>query len=760
MLQQDLSAAIHIGHRTQPQKLNPAACIALAIACFASGGVWAQSAGQPAAAAPADTGLEEIIVTARQRNESLQTTPVSVTAINVANLEETHAITIQDISGSVPNVFIQKQPSGGEAAAISIRGIAFADIEKSFDPAVGVVIDGIYSGTNTGQLLDFFDVASIEVLRGPQGTLFGRNTTAGVINVRRTLPTGEYGGEAEVSYGNYATSQEKGVFNMPLIKDVLALKLFEDHTNTNGYVRDVTTGTEGPQSTTNNFGAALLYTPNTSFQGLLTLEAQNFDGTTENSSGNITGFLVCKAAPAVDCNRNYSNDLYTNFSQFPTPSNYTSPAATLELTQDLSGNFKLKSITGWRNSTELYLTDYDATSIPFYETIRNQYYRQFSQEFRLSGNITDTLDVVSGLYYFNSRYDIQATTLLGPLLGNRETNQFAGQTSKSYAGYADLDWQFAEQFRLSLGGRMTHDEKIFNNAFPGSFAANASDDWNKFTPKVSVDYRPNSVVMIYASFAEGYRAGGFNGRASTLQTSLTPYQPETVDSYEFGVKTETTDRRLAFDAAVFYSKYNNKQESIIRLTPPGSPSPQETVVANAATAKIYGFETEITARPIQALTLNLSAGYLDSHYDSFETLNATTLKPINLSGLSLIFNPKWTASASASYAMPTAVGMADLTGSYRHIASYFTSITPDPSNPNPAAPTLNYLSSKTRPYNPVDLSAGLTIDRVALHPKVNLYVRNLLDDRGEATETVVPGLFASVTPREPRTFGVELGVKF
>ena len=736
-----------------------AALLLLTITSLSGGWAWGQVAAPPATVAP-DSGLDEIIVTARQRSESLETTPVSVTAINVANLEETHAITIQDISGAVPNLFIQKQPSGGEAAAIAIRGIAFADIEDSFDPAVGVVIDGVYAGTNTGQLLDFFDVASIEVLRGPQGTLFGRNTTAGVINVRRTLPTGEYDGHADVSYGNYATSQEKGVLNMPLIKDVLALKLFEDHTNTNGFVHNATTGQYGPQSTTDNFGAAFLYTPVTSFQGLLTLEAQAFNGTTENSSGNITGFLVCRAAPADQCNRNYSNDLYTNFSQFPTPSNYTSPAATLELTQDLGGNFKLKSITGWRNSTELYRTDYDATSIPFYETIRDQYYRQFSQEFRVSGNITDTLDIVSGLYYFNSRYDIHQTTLLGPLLGDRTTNEFAGQTSKSYAGYADLDWQFLEQFRLSLGGRMTHDEKIFNNAFPGSFAANASDDWNKFTPKVSVDYRPNNVVMLYASFAEGYRAGGFNGRAATLQTSLTPYAPETVDSYEFGVKTETTDRRLAFNVAAFYSKYNNKQESIIQLSPPGSPTPNETVVANAATAKIYGFETELTVRPVQALTLNLTSGYLDSHYDSFKTLNATTLKPIDLSGLSLIFNPKWTASASARYEMPTPVGMADFTGSYRHIASYFTSITPDPSNANPSAPTLNYLSSKTKPYNPVDLGVGLKIDRVALHPSVNVYVRNLLDQRGESTETVVPGLFASVTPRDPRTFGAELGVKF
>jgi iron complex outermembrane receptor protein len=736
--------------------------IALAAGCLTGGSVWAQTQGASVAAQPVQSteGVEEIIVTARQRSETLQSTPVSVSAINPMLLETTNAPTISDISGEVPNLFIQRQPSGASAAAISIRGIAFADIEKSFDPAVGVVVDGVYIGTNTGQLLDAFDVASLEVLRGPQGTLFGRNTTGGVINIRRTRPTGEFGGDAEISYGNYNTARERIVLNTPLVKDILALKVFEDHNSTDGYLYDVTTHQHAPQNTSDNYGLALLYTPGTSFQALLTLEEQSSRGTTANSSGNQTGDLVCRAAPAVQCNRNYTTDLYTIFSEFVPPSTYSSPAATLEMTYDLNDDFELKSITGIRTSKEYTTQDFDATSVPFYETIRNQQYRQFSEELRLSGKITDTIDIVSGLYYFDNRYSIQQTTLLGPLLGNRVTNQFASQTANSYAGYVDVNWQFADKFRLTIGGRMTDDDKNFANAFPGTFSVQASHSWSKFTPKASLDYRPTDTMLLYVSYAEGYRTGGFNGRAATASTSTEYYQPETVNTYEVGMKNELFDKRMTLDLAGFYSDFSNKQESIIRLTPPGSPTPNETVVANAASATIYGFEAESTVHPMKGLTLNASLGYLHSKYDSFKTLNATTLQPIDLSGLSLIFNPTLTASFGGTYVMPTAIGDVTFLANYRHIDSYYTSIGADPSNPNPYAPTQNYLLSKTLPYNPVDASVSLDMDVGSVKPRLTAYIRNAFDERGMSTVTIVAGLFKSVTPREPRTFGGTVGLKF
>ena len=702
----------------------------------------------------------EIIVTARQRAESLSTTPVSVTAISPVTLAAANARTIQDIAGMAPNVIIQPVGAGPNAAAISIRGISFADIEKSFDPAVGVLVDGVFIGTNTGQLLDFFDIASIEVLRGPQGTLFGRNTIGGVINIRRSRPTGELGGKAEVTFANYGVFQARGVFNAPIIKDVLALKLFAFNAHTDGYYRNVTTNRTEPQGTSNNFGGALLFTPSTSFEALLTLEKQTEKGHTVNSASSTTGDLVCLFAPANQCNLGNNDSLYTTHTQFDNSTTYSSPAATLEMNYNISDDFKLTSITGWRKNDEVFRQDFDGTSIPFYETIRDQYYRQITQELRLGGKVTNTLDFVAGAYYFDSKYTNHQTTFLGPSLGGATVQQFAAQNSKSYAAYADVNWEFAPRFRATVGGRYTKDEKTFENNFPGAFTVAAKQDWSKFTPKVSVDFRPNDDMMVYGSFSKGYRAGGFNGRATSIATSLRPYDPETVSSYEVGLKSQMFDRTVQFNVAGFYTKYDNKQESIIRRTPPGSPNTNETVVANVASATIKGIEADVTARPVHGLILNASAGYLKSSYDSFNTLNPLTLAPIDLSGLSLTFNPSFTASASASYAIETSAGDVTLSANYRHIGTYYTAITPDPSDPNPNAPTQNSLASQTRPLNQIDASVAFEPVVAGVKTRLNFYVRNILDIRGLAANTIVPGLFKSGSAREPRTYGVSLGVAF
>ena len=710
----------------------------------------------PVASDPGD-----IIVRARQRTETLATTPLSVSAVSPAQLEAANAITIQDVSGSIPNVVIQPVGAGPSAAAISIRGIVFADIEKSFDPAVGVLVDGIFIGTNTGQLLDFFDIGSIEVLRGPQGTLFGRNTIGGVVNIRRSRPTGVLGGKAQLVFGNYGLFQAKGVVNFPLIKDLLAVKLFEQHSFTNGFYRNVTLGRDEPKSSADNFGGAFLLTPANGFEALLTVEKQTQRGHTVNASGSTTGDLVCVVAPADQCNRNATDDLYTTFTQFDNPTWYDSPAVTLEMNWDVNDAIKLTSITGWRWGTELFYQDFDGTSVPFYETIRDQTYRQFSQELRASVKVTDRLDFVAGAYYFNNRYTNHQQTFLGPILGNGRPVQFAAQTSKSYAGYLDVNWEFIKRVRLTVGGRYTRDEKEFSNRFPGAFNVTAADSWSKFTPKASIDWRPTDDIMLYASFSRGYRAGGFNGRATSIATSQASYDPETVDSYEAGVKTQFFDHRLSFNLAGFTTKYDNKQESIIRRTPPGSPNTNETVVSNVASATIQGIEADLTARPVKGLSFNASVGFLKSHYNDFKTLNPLTLAPIDLSGLDLTFNPSFTGSMGANYTMDAGFGQVTLATNYRHVSRYFTAITPDPSNPDPNAPTINSLAARTRPLDQWDLSLAVEPEFGGpIKPRINLFARNILDKRGISANTIVPGLFKSPNAREPRTYGVEVGFSF
>src|SRR5882724_8880019 len=247
-------------------------CGIVAAGALLAGSVFTPVVHADTTAAPDADSLVEITVTARRRDESIHDTPLAVTALNTAMLEAKGTTNIGDLQGAMPNVIITNEPAGAAAANISIRGLTFADIEKSFDPTVGILVDGVFLGTNTGQYLNFFDIADLEVLRGPQGTLFGRNTIGGVINVTRSRPTGEWGAKVEVSYGSFDTSTERGVFNAPLIKGVLALKLFGFNTKTDGFYHDAITGARTGGNQNQQYGASVLFTPSSRFDALLTVE--------------------------------------------------------------------------------------------------------------------------------------------------------------------------------------------------------------------------------------------------------------------------------------------------------------------------------------------------------------------------------------------------------------------------------------------------------------------------------------------------------
>ena len=512
----------------------------------------------PPAAAPAATDAtavnpNEIIVTARRRNETLQTTPVAITAINAAMLANKATVNIGDLQGAAPNLLITQQNSGGQAANLSIRGLTYADIEKSQEPTVGVVVDGVFIGTNTGQLLDFFDIDQIEVLRGPQGTLFGRNTIGGVISIRRTKPTMRTGIKAEGTYSSYNSWAARGVVNVGDGEN-FGVKGFYFHNQSDGYYRNAITGKRAGGTNNENFGASFMLKPaGSGFEGLLTLEKQDqtFDVTNANLAK--TGEFFCLFEPARECNRNNTSDLYTVFTS-PGTSRYSAPSATLELNYQ-AGGVKLTSITGYRKSKEFQTQDFDASSSDLYYTLRQQKYRQFSQEFRAAGNLFSGFDYVIGGYYFKSRYQLlQYTRFGGILFGNVGQDPLVAdpnpQTNigknESIAAFGDFNWAFADKFRLSFGGRYTRDKKeLFNSFKLAGVIGQGKRTFSKFTPKVGIDYRPDSNTMMYASWSRGYRSGGFSPRAGEARTAGQGYNPEIVDSYEVGTKLDLLDRHLS-----------------------------------------------------------------------------------------------------------------------------------------------------------------------------------------------------------------------
>jgi iron complex outermembrane recepter protein len=753
----------------------------------------ADTSDQSTAGSAKSGELDEIIVSARRRKESIQDTPISITAVSTSQMEEVANVRVSDIQGAVPNLIMTQQVTGGSALNMSLRGLSFADIEKSFDPSVAVVVDGVFVGTSTGQLLDFFDISSIEVLRGPQGTLFGRNTIGGVINVTRSRPTDDFTGKVEAEYSSFDTVTERSVFSGPIAKGVLDAKVFFFHTKTAGYYTNFFTGEDTGGGENMNFGLSLLFTPTDTFNALLTLEKQQ--SLMDNVVAPITksgelfctpGLFLTVAQAAVECNRNTTTDVYQTFGPL-NHSFYGSPSVTLEMNWD-PGFTHIVSISNYRSDGENDTENVGATDPEIYIADRQTTYWQGSQEVRASGNILPTFDYVTGVYFFHSNYTLEQHT--GGILfaAPGETipesfyeSQLTTGMSNSIAGFVDFDWQFIDQWRLNFGGRLTNDKKglVTSAPFDGAFTnfGYHTDSWTKFTPKISIDYRPTEDFMYYGSWSIGYRSGGFCGRClSNALEASTPFGPETVDAYELGAKTAWFDRRLFFNVAAFYTDYHNIQETI---TEAGGSTGNSTVVKNAAAAKVYGVELDWTAKPIEPITVRGSFGYLHSHFSGFYNSEAWSTAPAgaactpttcglhtyDYSNVDLIYAPDFTGSFAIDYTINAPYGKNKTTLGYRYIAPYDQQIARDDAIPVPDNDGTTVVDSndprvRTNVQNLLDASIGLTIPAGLGEAEFTIFGRNLADNRGTASAFTVAGLWSFATAREPRVFGGRIGYKF
>ena len=721
----------------------------------------------PATASAQALDPNAIIVTARRREESLQDTPVAITAINSAMLENKNSLNIGDLQGEAPNLLITQQNSGAAAANLSIRGLTYADIEKSQEPTVGVVIDGVFIGTNTGQLLDFFDIEQIEVLRGPQGTLFGRNTIGGVINIRRTRPTFETGIKAEASYAKFGTYSGRVVANFG-IGDIIGVKPFYFYNETDGFYRDGTTGERRGGAKNENYGVAIAVEPSDDFDLLLTIEKQEQEFDVVNSVITNDTELFCGFAAPELCNRNTTDDLYDVFGQ-PASGTYDAPAITAEMNWD-TGPIQFTSVTGLRKMRENQTQDFDATPTDLYYPRRIQSYKQFSQELRAAGDLFDGFDYVVGAYYFDSEFDLLQYTKVfafapdvDPVDFDQNAQSVMG-TTESYAFFGDFNWAFAENLRLSFGGRWTHDEKTLRNSFATDGLIGEGDaSFSKFTPKIGIDWRPNPDMMFYASWSQGYRSGGFSPRAATAETASTPYGPETVDSYEIGSKLELLDGKLLFNIAGFISKYDGLQQN---TTIPGGPTGNQTITSNVGSATIKGIEADASYRPVTGLRINATLGLLDGKFDDFiagNVLNGVIL-PFDYSNNDPIYSPDITASIGAEYSQPVSFGELVGTVGYRFIDEYDQQISLGPLSGDlvngPVIVNGNDPRVRTDKQNLLDASLTANFEIANAEAYVTAFGRNLLDDRGTTAAFTVAGLFSFASAREPRTYGLTVGVRY
>lgn len=729
---------------------------------------------QDATAAPV-TGLEEIVVRARMRTETLQTVPVAVSQLSGDFLDDNMLVQLEDVEKYTPNVELGKIQFAAGGLTASIRGASFADLEKTFEPAVAVAIDGMFFASNTGANVDFFDVASVEILRGPQGTLFGRNTIGGVINIERTRPTGEWGIKASATLGSFSRHDFKVVANAPVIEDVLAVKLGFFSINSDLHTRNINTGIRDEGDDKLSFSGSLLFTPTENFEALLTVDYTDDDSEYPgliNLSG--PGSLVCDVFGECFANGAAfaeANDFKVSFSDKPFVATMEKVAVNLKMKYDFD-TLSVESITTYMDLDD-FLTEEntgarDIGGVPLFISERTQTAEQFSQELRFLSNFDGWFNFVGGLYYFNSKYRLEPQEVF--LLNGLVDRFNAGQNLDTLAAYAETYFQVLPSTRVTVGGRFTYEKKrfqitAFDAAQPGvpvrfacpdpsltdpvfASCADPSESWTKFTPRVTIDHQFTDDVMAYFTWARGFRSGGFNGRAQTA-TSIGPFEPETVDNFELGVRTEFWDSKARVNLTVFHTDYSNKQEEVITVSP-ANPQVTETTVQNAASARMNGAEAEIMVLPTPNLTLRSAIGYLDGEYTSFLIGGVDVKDQRNFR-----YAPDWSISVGGDYRWPIAAtdGEVVFAANYKWTDDFTTS---------PVADPLGLGRDTIDAYGEFDASISYEgqLGSTGGTYKVTAFVKDAFHDSGRILRKLDAGVFWFGDQEPGRTWGIELMTEF
>ncbi|HET6629981.1 MAG TPA: TonB-dependent receptor [Woeseiaceae bacterium] len=645
--------------------------------------------------------LEEIIVTARRFEESLQEAPVSVTAFTAADLERRGYTNVSQIADVTPNMqFDATAPISGasNASSIFIRGIGQTDFLLTVDPGVGIYLDGVYISRSVGGVLGLLDLERVEVLRGPQGTLFGRNTIGGAINMTTRKPDGEFAGYAELSVGRYDRLDARLSVNAPIVEDKLFARLSASSRNRDGYGRRLLTGESMGNENSDAARAAVRWLATDALEVDF---AADYTRAREESPvttlvwerplsgygvGAITGLYNLLVAPGTGVpydSRFLTGDPYTSNATGPTGSELDVWGLAMTVDWD-AGPFQVKSITAYRDMESVFGRDPDGSPLTIVHTDNVMAHEQFSQELHFTGTAAnDRLDWLAGLYYFDESGfdDVTADIGAGIFEAIGVPLSIAGPTyvdNKSYAAFLNLGYAFTERLSGSAGIRYSRDEKraVINQVFPdlGSVPVLANpvgeESFDDVTPKVSLEYRWTDDVMTYASFARGFKSGGFTGRYVIPTAAPRPFDPEEVTTWELGFKSEFLDSRVRLNGAGFYSDYQDIQVVIFNGVAP------ET--RNAAKGRIRGGEIELTAVPVPDLLFTGGLGYLDAEYTGFDPLDSIGLVlPLELSD-KFVNTPEWSLNAAVDYTIPLGNAAGDM--SLRGDWSYRSAVANDAIN--------------------------------------------------------------------------------
>jgi iron complex outermembrane receptor protein len=715
--------------------------------------------------------LEEVIVTARKREESIQDVPISVTSIG-KELQEASIRRLDDIQGLAPNLYMRNNSRAG--VALSIRGVSYQETDKSYDPAIGVIMDGMYLGTSAGSLLQNFDTERIEVLRGPQGTLFGKNTVGGVINIIRGEVTQEWGADLSVTLGEDGREDYKAVVNIPVIEDKLGVKVFGFDINSDGYIENTTLNKDVGGDDLQNYGFATLWDATDNFSVKLHYQHDK-DKTDSGAWANLNQpeDLTCVLDGALWTGGCESTDPGSDEDHVSSDRRNTNDTdidtyiATINWDLD---SFLITSITAYRDQDEHNLSAFDSSPANLLYLDYYNDWEQTSQELRLTSQFSDKIEFVAGAYYwdvsYEQRWDVGELNYVLDLIGAVPANPPGSltptslnhngqdQDTTSYAGFISGDYHVNDQWTITAGLRYTYEEKDFSGADGAYYDPGAGDprpdlpmrdyddDWDHWSPKIGFSYNYNDDVMVFGSFTEGFKSGGFIGRQANFPDSFDPsYDPETVENWELGMKSTWMDGRMIFNPTVFYSTYDDKQEDILV---PIDLSNVASIVANASTLDIYGLELELQFQVTDAWNISANYGYLNSDYDSYVAdVNGDGIKTDN-SDRTPRNTPENTFGISTTYTMAIGPGEFVAYGAYRWRDEIEVIADNNPLGSIDSIDnlnmTLNYIWNDGR-Y------------------RLTAYGRNITDER-EVNAAIIGGLTSWGQWNEGKTFGGEFAVKF
>lgn len=738
-------ASSHSNRHLLPAKL------ALAIAIAASQSVPAiaqQNAGAGAL-------LEEVVVTARKKAESAQDAPLSVAAIGEQQLQALKVRNLTSLSVGLPNVAMDDAGTTRGTANFSIRGLGINSSIPSIDPTVGIFVDGVYMGVNNGIILDTFDLASIEVLRGPQGILFGRNVTGGAVLINTKKPSQET--EAKIRTAVEGGGEKPNSYLMATLSggltDTLAGKVALYYNKDKGWFKNSFNDEAFGASETKLVRTVLSWEPNNAFDATLRVEnvQQDTDGPAAQSHTNGSGVDGTWGNFDRD-----SHDFSVNEQGFY---NIDANLASLEMNWDV-GPGQLTNISAWRQSSAPSRGDIDASPQFLFHSDAWLDAEQFSNELRYNAQLTGNLGVTTGLYYFTNTLNYHERRFY---LGGAQTLDGGGNYKVDTAAvFASADYALNDQWTLTLGGRFTQERKeaeiaslILNVNSPcqvldSTCTLDFVDDksWNSFSPKIGLTYDMSEQTMLYTSLTRGFRSGGYNLRNTSITEAPGPFDEETVDSFEIGFKTDVASK-LRLNGAFFYNRITDMQREV-NLSDPFAGVVQ--VIRNTADATIAGAELDGTYALSDSFVLSASVGITDAGYDKvFYDLNGDGMIDSADLALDLPRAAKLTYSIGLNHDLSL--------GEWGYMASRLSYGFRDKS-----AYTDNNLGSINKQEN---LGAGIDFHSNDGHWTIGLYGNNLLNSVNHGGDTQLPatlgpvplgGTFAPLN--KGRTYGVDLTYNF